>query len=537
MASVSLLGVTFNTTNGASGTPKTVTATPAVGDLILIIAAHSTNTTSAAPTDSQGGTYTNCETGGAGSGFTKNAADARGAIWVRDTAIPSATSTTFSHDPGTTSGGGIAVVKVTGMSRYGISAILQYADQATQLTGATPAPVFGATPQIGNPIVGMCFNGTNSSTTVTHRTGYTELVDQGYATPNNGLEVMALNSGETSATITWGSTVASPFGDAVVELDASAAGSVGADSAAATDTAAGVAAAISAGVSTDAIAAAAASQALAQAAGADASTATSTAIGVANAVSVGADASTETSSAVGVANALSVGADAAAAATTGTATAAGSIGADAASATSAAVGIAGALSQGADSATATDAAVGYSLAGAQGAAAAVEIDSATGFAPASADGSDSALASDTALGVAGALGVGSDSAAASSDAVGRDATGNVGEDTATATDAAVGLSAALGVGTAAAAGTSTAASFALVIANGSASALSISLGESAAGVSAVGNDSAAATASAVGFAIVPTPVPVNRTTSAPALMNGTVSPSRSRTTYAPQRAA
>lgn len=222
MATPTLLGsVTFNTTNGSAGTPKTVTATPAVADFILIIAAHSGNTTNAAPTDDQGGTYTNCDAAGVGTGFTKNAGDARGAIWVRDTAIPAAVSTVFSHDPGTTSGGGIGVVKVTGMSRYGITAILQYAEQQGQAAGGTPAPVFGATPQIGNPIVGMVFSSTNAAT-ATPRTGYTELFDNSYATPNNGLEIMKLDSGETSATITWGSTVSTAFGDAVVELDASA---------------------------------------------------------------------------------------------------------------------------------------------------------------------------------------------------------------------------------------------------------------------------------------------------------------------------
>jgi len=44
---VSLLGTpTFSTTSGT----KTVTATPVVGDLVVIITAHSGNTSAAAPT-------------------------------------------------------------------------------------------------------------------------------------------------------------------------------------------------------------------------------------------------------------------------------------------------------------------------------------------------------------------------------------------------------------------------------------------------------------------------------------------------------
>lgn len=54
MATVALLGTTVLNTN--SGT-KSYAATPAVGDLICIVTAHTGNTSSAAPTDDRGGTY------------------------------------------------------------------------------------------------------------------------------------------------------------------------------------------------------------------------------------------------------------------------------------------------------------------------------------------------------------------------------------------------------------------------------------------------------------------------------------------------
>ena len=57
MATVTLLGTaTFNTTSGT----KTVTATPAVNDLIVIVTANTgSTTTTAAPTDNNSsGTYT-----------------------------------------------------------------------------------------------------------------------------------------------------------------------------------------------------------------------------------------------------------------------------------------------------------------------------------------------------------------------------------------------------------------------------------------------------------------------------------------------
>lgn len=218
---VTLLGSVFNTTNGVGGSPKQVTATPAVGDLIIIAAAHSDNTTNAAPTDDQGGTYSNCDAGGAGTGFVKRSSLDRGGLWVRTSAISSAVSTVFSHDPGTTTGGGLAVIKITNMNKFGNSAILQYKDPGNQAVDTTPTATFDATPQPGNPIIGMCFNGTNAGDTVTPRAGYTELRDGGYATPNMGLEIMSIDSGETSATIAWGSTCASLYGIAVAELDAS----------------------------------------------------------------------------------------------------------------------------------------------------------------------------------------------------------------------------------------------------------------------------------------------------------------------------
>ncbi len=53
------------------------------------------------------------------------------------------------------------------------------------------------------------------------RAGYTEDFDNGYTVPATGLEVSHLNSGETSATITYGGTTASAFASFAIELDAS----------------------------------------------------------------------------------------------------------------------------------------------------------------------------------------------------------------------------------------------------------------------------------------------------------------------------
>lgn len=208
---VSLLGTpTFNTTSGT----KTVTATPAVGDLIIIITAHSGNTSAAAPTDNQtGGTYTLVN-----SAVKATSADTM-RVWVRNNLITSATSTVFTHAPGTTTGGGLVVIDCQGMDKAGSSAIVQSAIRSNQAAG-TPAPVFGTAPNSQNAIIGAVFNASNPAA-LTPRTNFTELYDSGYNTPATGLEVMSDNSGETSATITWGSSSATAYAAIVVELEAS----------------------------------------------------------------------------------------------------------------------------------------------------------------------------------------------------------------------------------------------------------------------------------------------------------------------------
>lgn len=210
MAAVTLLGsATFNTSSGS----KTVTATPAANDLIVIIAAHSGNSSAATPTDDQGGTYT-----AIANAVKASSADRLG-LFVRNSPIPAAISTVFTHAPGTSTGGGLAVLKVTGMTRSGSSAVRQSAKQDNQ-AAATPAPVFGSAPLTGNPVIGVLFNATNPAT-MTPRTNFTERADAGYNSPATGLEVMSRDSGETATTQTWGSASASAFCSLVVELDSS----------------------------------------------------------------------------------------------------------------------------------------------------------------------------------------------------------------------------------------------------------------------------------------------------------------------------
>ena len=209
---VSLLGTpTFTTTSGT----KTVTATPAVNDLIIIITAHSGNTSTAAPTDNQtGGTYTLVNTA-----VKATSADTM-KVWVRDNLISSATSTVFTHAPGTTTGGGLVVIDAQGMDKAGSSAIVKSAIQSNQAANGTPAPVFGSAVNTQNAVIGAVFNASNPAA-LTPRTNFSELYDSGYNNPSTGLEVISDNSGETGTTMTWGGTSATAFASVVVELEAS----------------------------------------------------------------------------------------------------------------------------------------------------------------------------------------------------------------------------------------------------------------------------------------------------------------------------
>lgn len=207
---VTLLGTaTFTTNNGT----KTVTATPAVGDVPVIITAHTGNTSSNAPTDNNSsGTYTRVAT------TTKNAGADTLSVWVRNSAIASAVSTVFTHAPGTTSGGGLVVLKVTGASKLGAS----FARQSGVHQGAalaTPAPVFSSAALTTNAVISAVLNGTNTPV-LTPRTGFTSRVDAGYSTPTTGLDVISRDSGETGTTQTWGSGSDTAFTSVAVELDA-----------------------------------------------------------------------------------------------------------------------------------------------------------------------------------------------------------------------------------------------------------------------------------------------------------------------------
>ena len=209
-ALVTLLGATFNTTSGT----KTVTATPVLGDLIIIFAAADANGGVIAVSDNQGGVYTTIATSVRSTSLDTMVA------FVRNTLVTSAVSTIYTMTVAVSdTGGGLVVLNIAGMSQAGAGVVRQSAQQDNQIGAGVPTPTLASAANAGNALVGAVFNGSDPAT-ITPRAGWTELADLGFGAPNTGIEVMSINSGETAAAIAWGSTAGgSPFCDIVAELN------------------------------------------------------------------------------------------------------------------------------------------------------------------------------------------------------------------------------------------------------------------------------------------------------------------------------
>lgn len=212
-------GGTWNTTAGN----KTVVATPAVSDLIVVVHGISTwaSGDDSVITDNNAdglGTYTKFGTAtaplstGGGTG---------GALWisVRNALVGSATSTTFTATNTGDTGGGLTVIRFSGMTRTGASAVRQNIGESTQ-TENPPQITFGAATLTANPIVLAVF-GEDNPAAVTQPTGFTEADDTGWATPVSGIEVAWDDSGNTASNYAWSGGALTDHNEVGVELDTS----------------------------------------------------------------------------------------------------------------------------------------------------------------------------------------------------------------------------------------------------------------------------------------------------------------------------
>jgi hypothetical protein len=213
MATVTELGTeTWTTTAGN----KTVTATPTLNDLIVIVAGATSATT---PTISvadngTGGTYTEIvsASGGGTGGLIK--------IFIRNNLVSSAVSTIYTATIASDSGGGLDVFNVSGMTRTGASAARQSVGESTQ-TESPPTITFSQAPLTANACIAGIL-GEDSPPALTAPTSWTEASDVGYATPTTGLWTGFRSSGETGTTISWTGGALTDHCEVIVELDISA---------------------------------------------------------------------------------------------------------------------------------------------------------------------------------------------------------------------------------------------------------------------------------------------------------------------------
>ena len=225
MATGTDAGGTWNTTAGN----KTVVATPAVGDLIVVVHGMSdwASGDGNAITDNNadglgasyhriGGTTTAVPPGSTGGGTAC-------ALWIsiRNSLIGSATSTTFTATISGDTGGGLTVLRFSGMTRAGSRAIRQFKGESTQ-TESPPSIAFANATLTANPVV-IAVIGEDNPLALTNPTGFTTADATGYATPTTGITVVWGDSGNTASTYAFTGGAVTDHNEVAIELDTSAA--------------------------------------------------------------------------------------------------------------------------------------------------------------------------------------------------------------------------------------------------------------------------------------------------------------------------
>lgn len=202
-------GTTWNTTAGN----KTVTATPADGDLIVVVAGCTLAGGTTAVTDNDGGTYTLVDsdrTGFSTAGVLN--------VFVRDALITTPASTIFTAAQAGSTGGGLHVYRLSGMTLVGAAAVRSNGGQSSGTAGTTPAPALNQAPHARNPILIAVAAGANAAVMVP-RAGYAEGADSGYNTPATGMGSAVLDSGENETTLTFGGTTSTTFASVAIEFE------------------------------------------------------------------------------------------------------------------------------------------------------------------------------------------------------------------------------------------------------------------------------------------------------------------------------
>jgi hypothetical protein len=208
------------TTPDSGNTPNsTGSFTPQQGDLLVVVlvaSASLTNNTEVPSVSANGITF--ATTGHQRTYY--NAGTNTLDVFVADQLVgASPTAMTVTWNPADTATSTVIDVYAVrgGAGLAGTAAVLQRAGTANQSSGGTPSVVFsGACKTTSVTIVAT--GNLSAPAGLTPPSGWTEVNDTNCTTPTAGLEVAARTSGFTGTTVTWGSTSATAYGTAGVEI-------------------------------------------------------------------------------------------------------------------------------------------------------------------------------------------------------------------------------------------------------------------------------------------------------------------------------
>jgi hypothetical protein len=222
MATGTDAGGTWNTTAGN----KTVVATPSVGDLIVVVHGMSgwaSGDNSVITDNNSGGGGTYSRLGNATTPLSTGGGTAC-ALWfsVRDELIKSASSTTFTATITGDTGGGLTVLRFSGMARKGFAAIRQFVGESDQTE--TPASLtFPQNTVTTNPVI-MAIMGEDNPANAGLPVGFTEADNTGWATPATGIHVSWDDTGRDATTVYgWLLGTLADHNEIAIELNAGAA--------------------------------------------------------------------------------------------------------------------------------------------------------------------------------------------------------------------------------------------------------------------------------------------------------------------------
>jgi len=209
-AVVTFAGTTFDTND----TDKTLVISSRVIGETYVVATISTVSANQVVTDSAGGTYT------ATVATWPDASATMALIFhIRDSFVTGSGSITITSTASSHQGSGIAVWRITGVTKVGALANRSEGQQVNNTSAASvPGPVLSSSPLPASIIFGGFV--AQQAGVISARAGYTEDVEANITTPSLMWELMYRNGGETATGINWGASPGQqPWGACCWELD------------------------------------------------------------------------------------------------------------------------------------------------------------------------------------------------------------------------------------------------------------------------------------------------------------------------------